>query len=713
MTSKDLGLVTAYAYAVSQGYTGTEEEFAELMASYATVAEEAAESAAEAAASATAAGASETNAASSAASANQSATSAGNSATSASGSAVQAQSSATAAGQSATQAAGSATAAGNSATAAAGSATQAAASETAAGASATAAAGSATSAASSATAAAGSATEADASADRAQEILDSIPEDYSELSEDVANLSSALNALDDVVIEHPTAEYRKADVRSGSLQPTGNYSTDSTGFGIGYKMPLAANEKLQFTPHGPEGYKYSIRFLSFADETSSGTLSQTAFLSDDSYTYTQPADKAYLMWCIYYKHSDGTYWHDILDEFADADVLVKTEIITEVIPLARIDDIESIQDQLTEQAETLEFDHSYSNILQGASTFEDNKFISNNGMVTSNSNFCLIDGYFPVKPNTTYKLYRDEPPLYSNAGHNWAFWDANKNFLSYTLSGQPVTSPSNAAYLRFAVYISSTGSATHQDFDPTKVVITEDGNPTFDDVFIKTSARPTFNGLKWVGIGDSITEDNFRATYHYWSYIVAETGLNFVNMGVSGTGYKSEGSGDKAFYKRVPSMATDADAITIFGGVNDVVLSNATIGTETDTGTDTICGCVNTTLDRIETLYPAHMPIGIITPLPCACVDTSVNLHPVQNPADDSCRMAQFVEQLALICKHRGIPFLDLFHQSNLRPWHQECNAKYFSCDSAKAGDGLHPNGHGHRLIYRQIMQFVEKLVMN
>ncbi|MBR2765546.1 MAG: hypothetical protein IKE03_06155 [Blautia sp.] len=207
MRQQDLGMVTAYAYAVSQGYTGTEEEFAELMASYATVADEAAESAAEAAASAEAAGTSEAHAASSAASAGQSATSAGNSAASASGSAVQAQSSATAAGQSATQAAGSATAAGNSATAAAGSASQAAASETAAGASATAAAGSATSASGSATAAAGSATEADASADRAQEILDSIPEDYSEMSEDVADLKSAfrdfghyINGNEDILV---------------------------------------------------------------------------------------------------------------------------------------------------------------------------------------------------------------------------------------------------------------------------------------------------------------------------------------------------------------------------------------------------------------------------------------------------------------------------------------------------------------------------------
>ena len=38
---KRLGAVTAYRYAVTQGYTGTEQEFAALMASYATVAEEA------------------------------------------------------------------------------------------------------------------------------------------------------------------------------------------------------------------------------------------------------------------------------------------------------------------------------------------------------------------------------------------------------------------------------------------------------------------------------------------------------------------------------------------------------------------------------------------------------------------------------------------------------------------------------------------------
>ena len=36
---KVLGVATAYGYALTKGYVGTEEEFAELMASYGTVAQ--------------------------------------------------------------------------------------------------------------------------------------------------------------------------------------------------------------------------------------------------------------------------------------------------------------------------------------------------------------------------------------------------------------------------------------------------------------------------------------------------------------------------------------------------------------------------------------------------------------------------------------------------------------------------------------------------
>ena len=102
--SRFIGNVSAYAYAVSQGYTGTEEEYAELMASYATVAEEAAESAESASQSATSASASAQTATTKASEASQSATQAGTKASQASTSATQASASATSASQSASTA---------------------------------------------------------------------------------------------------------------------------------------------------------------------------------------------------------------------------------------------------------------------------------------------------------------------------------------------------------------------------------------------------------------------------------------------------------------------------------------------------------------------------------------------------------------------------------------------------------------------------------
>lgn len=139
-----------------------------------------------------AAAASATAAAGSASAAGTSATAAQNSATGAASSATLANQKATAAGLSEAAAAQSATQAGNSAAAAAGSATAAGQSATNAAGSATAADNSATAAAGSATAAGNSATAAAASAAAAEAVEESIPEDYSNLSNDVANLKTAI-----------------------------------------------------------------------------------------------------------------------------------------------------------------------------------------------------------------------------------------------------------------------------------------------------------------------------------------------------------------------------------------------------------------------------------------------------------------------------------------------------------------------------------------
>lgn len=140
--------------------------------------------AADAADSSSAAAASESNAATSETNAANSASAAATSASNAATSASNADASATLAGSHVTTAAGQANAASNSATAAAQSATAAA--------------GSATAAANSATAAAGSATAAAQSASDAQDVLDSIPADYTTLSNQVSDLNSAFNTVSNV-----------------------------------------------------------------------------------------------------------------------------------------------------------------------------------------------------------------------------------------------------------------------------------------------------------------------------------------------------------------------------------------------------------------------------------------------------------------------------------------------------------------------------------
>ena len=187
MADFNLGTVTAYGYAKDKGYTGTEEEYAELMASYADVAEEAAESAEQAAASATTATTKAGEAANSATAAATAKTAAQT-----------AQSNAETAATTATTKAGEATTAATTATTKASEATTAATTATG---KATEAAGSATTATTKAGEASTSATNAAASATLAQEILDSIPEDYTEMATDVSNLKDGLTAVESDVTD--------------------------------------------------------------------------------------------------------------------------------------------------------------------------------------------------------------------------------------------------------------------------------------------------------------------------------------------------------------------------------------------------------------------------------------------------------------------------------------------------------------------------------
>lgn len=203
----------------------------------------------------------------------------------------------------------------------------------------------------------------------------------------------------------------------------------------------------------------------------------------------------------------------------------------------------------------------------------------------------------------------------------------------------------------------------------------------------------------WFAIGDSLTDVNtLGANKPNYTDIVSEMlDLKMVNKGVGGTGYWRGHKDNNAFYQRVAAFTeNEPDIITIFGSFNDLgtelgVTGSNIIGLATDTGTDTIGGCINTTIDNL-TNYAPDAVIGIITPTQWSGYYNNANA-------------IKYVRLLEDIAKLRGIPVLNLFYTSNLRPDSDSFrNAYYLNAD------GVHPNTEGHKRFSGQIANFVQSI---
>ena len=210
------------------------------------------------------------------------------------------------------------------------------------------------------------------------------------------------------------------------------------------------------------------------------------------------------------------------------------------------------------------------------------------------------------------------------------------------------------------------------------------------------SSKPYLD-VKWTVVGDSLTELNDRSTKFYHEYIADELGFNVTNMGVSGTGYKRRDEANNAFYQRILNVPTDSEVVTIFGSFNDLG-AGVPHGTKDDTGTDTLAGAINTTIDNLYSILPT-IPLGIISPTPW-------HTSKVNNPENSATTYAKLLED---ICHDRGIPFLNLYHSSGLRPWEESYRNLVY--DKDPVGNGTHPNEVGHKLISTQIREFLKTLI--
>lgn len=204
---------------------------------------------------------------------------------------------------------------------------------------------------------------------------------------------------------------------------------------------------------------------------------------------------------------------------------------------------------------------------------------------------------------------------------------------------------------------------------------------------VVASAGAGLTGKTWYALGDSITA--YQTGYH--ALIGEETGAIVTNGGVSGSGYMKP-INNKTFVDRA-NLSEVYDIVTVFGSVNDMQYVGSALGTESDTGTATLGGCFNTLIDNLYASGNYH--VGIIAPIPQGTTSG--------NPSNTTGTFAQYTELLEKVCKRRGVPYLDLWHCSNMQPWDATFAETYMQ-------DNTHPNTDGHKIFAPRIKAFIQSL---
>ena len=217
----------------------------------------------------------------------------------------------------------------------------------------------------------------------------------------------------------------------------------------------------------------------------------------------------------------------------------------------------------------------------------------------------------------------------------------------------------------------------------------------------------SINRLNWCAFGDSLTDKNTlknekSGTRNYVDFIQWSTGLNVTNLGKGGTGYMADNGYQQSFVDRMSQIPTNSNIITCFGSFNDASKAKEHIGTIGDNTKDTLYGCLNLFVTGVQNHCPDSI-IGLITPTPWS-VYNDVN--------GDSEFAEQYVDAIINIAKKYGLPLLDLYHSSGLRPWDSAFKEKYFKDDTGDGiAEGVHPLQKTHRkYIAPQVENFIRSI---
>lgn len=208
-------------------------------------------------------------------------------------------------------------------------------------------------------------------------------------------------------------------------------------------------------------------------------------------------------------------------------------------------------------------------------------------------------------------------------------------------------------------------------------------------------------------LGDSITQGVGNGDISWVDYLrewMPDWRIN--KYGVAGAIITNCRDKDDSFVQRFLAMETGADAVVIFGGVNDFN-HGIPLGSRTEDGEHPFSEDLGTFYGAFSYLCREvwrRNPTGtvlVVTPIR----SRDFKDYPHWNTKNQAgFKLIDYRNAMLEVCRHYNIPVLDLFSCGGMTPDIPEVRAAWMP-------DGLHPNERGYRKLTRKIYHFIESSI--
>jgi lysophospholipase L1-like esterase len=311
---------------------------------------------------------------------------------------------------------------------------------------------------------------------------------------------------------------------------------------------------------------------------------------------TAPTNAAYVRWSM-----------DKTNKTLDTFMIVKGSVApNEYMPYGVYKISSTVQIPSVEVTDVTFIKNESINLFDKTKVTNDGFYINANGSLGATVGFCVSD-FIPVTPNEAYITNMTYAPPF-------AVYDENKNIITGVSQTNPVTMPSNGAFVRWSVDKTNKTLDTFMIVKGTivpSVYVPYSLKAVLKDVYMRKEQvldlNSNWSGAKVDVLGDSITAMNL------WQPTVASKlgTQTFSNHGVSGSCISGASVDAMWTDSRINALSNDSDLYLVMGGTND--WSNNTLlesGNKLDT--TTFKGAYRVLLEKLITKFP-NKHVAIMT----------------------------------------------------------------------------------------------------